>query len=207
MKYALWISCCCLVIVVTSISQTLQDNTTEVSLGAGISIPYLPNDSKEYWKNGWNAGLGYGYSLPQGKLGTSAVFFSIDYHRFALNKAKLLNAIPGATDAVASGPTSILTIMMNFRGTFLSISRTIQPYFIVGLGYMHVSQGDITVAGVSSSTIGGVTKNGFAWTAGVGFNIPINETVAFFVQGRSLLGVMDPTRQLFPMSAGIRYQY
>ena len=207
MKYMSWISCYCILVVTGCLSQTLssQDDMREVLLVGGISVPYLPVELKNYWRNGWNAGLAYGYSLPQGKAGTSAITLSAEYSRFAIDRPKILAESPGVI--TSAGAASVFTLMLNYRGTFSSLSKIIQPFFILGFGFLHAEQGGIVVAGSSGKLIEAEINNGFAWTAGLGLTIPINEMLAFFIQGRSLLGVLNPTKQFFPVNAGIRYRY
>ena len=190
-----------------------EEITREVSLYGGISIPYLPVDSKNYSSNGWNAGITCGEVLPQGKVGTSAVFFSAEYTRFAVDRPKVLAAFGGVI--ASANPTTTLNLMVNYRGTFSSVSKVFQPYFLFGVGFMHISQGEISMnaaqtfptTSATNYTIASGINNGFSWTAGIGFAVPVNETLSLFFQGRSLLGVVNPTRQSFPINAGIRYRY
>jgi len=202
-----WIFCCSLVLATGGGAQTAssQDDIREISFTGGIAFPYLPSEFKNYWKEGWSAGLAYGYSLPQGKAGTSSLSASAEFSRFAADRTKLFADFPSIV--TSTNPSTVVTVMVNYRGTFSSMSKAIQPFIILGIGFFHSEQGAIAVAVPADEVPGGEVSNGIAWTAGVGLTIPVNEKFECFLQGRSLLAVAKPVRQSFPLTAGIRYRY
>jgi opacity protein-like surface antigen len=204
MKFALCFSYLLIVAGAFAQTSTEQDNTHEIIAVGGITPSYLPTEFRNYFKNGWNMGLGYGCSFPEGKLGTSTLYASAEFSRFAPDREKVRLMQSKNVYLLAADPTTSFSVMVNFRGTFTSLSNAVQPYFLVGVGFLHVEQGGFTL---TNSMITGTSQNGFAWSAGAGINFPVTQTIAVFLQARSLLGVFESTRQYFPLNAGVSYKY
>jgi hypothetical protein len=183
--------------------------TPEVSLAGGISLPYLPDHFKDSWKKGWNAGAGFGYSTSPGSIGYSTLLATVEYTRFAFDQAAFASKanLLQKSVSLSRNPTSIFNIMFSYKGTFSPSRRSLAPYFLIGIGYLHLSEGTITCSGDTSFTITGQSGSAFAWSVGVGVELPVTESIAFFVQGKSTLGVLDPTRQYFPLSGGFTYRF
>src|SRR5208283_695632 len=84
-----------LCVVLTSMVVAQEDSTKhmdrEVYVWGGSSYPYLPSESKDIWKTGWNAGVGYGYSFSPGSIGYGELFGTVEYNRFAQNPAGYRN--------------------------------------------------------------------------------------------------------------------
>ncbi len=178
----------------------------EVSLTGGFSYPYLPEDSKNFWKKGWNAGMGIGMSFEPGSIGYVTLEGAVNYNRFAFDQTAFLQTLSQNNVEVSRKPTEIMTFMLNVKGSFSSTKRTVAPYFIIGIGEMALSAGDILVTGDTTFNIGGDSRSAFAWSFGVGIEVPITESYGFFVQGQSILGTIDPPRQYFPISFGLRFR-
>jgi opacity protein-like surface antigen len=194
-------------------STTTNDSTSstsirvnEATISGGISLPYLPEETRHYLKTGWNAGVGVGMSFKPGSMGYGSVEATIDFNRFAFDNLAFQKTLPQSNIAVSRNPTTALTFMLNLKGTFFVMNKSIAPYFLLGIGGSALSVGDIVVSGDTSFTLAGNKRTAFAWTAGVGIDVPITNTFSMFVQGRSLLIVMDESRQYFPLSAGIRFR-
>ena len=100
----------------------------------------------------------------------------------------------------------LVNVMLNFKGSFSSTKRTIAPYFLLGVGFMNIYQGPIYVSPDSTKSVVSETSSAFAWTFGVGVEFPVGETAHVFIQGRSILGVLDLTRQYFPISGGVNFR-
>ncbi|MBI4547968.1 MAG: outer membrane beta-barrel protein [Ignavibacteriae bacterium] len=180
----------------------------ELYLFGGVGIPYLPEEFNQYWKPAWNIGGGYGWSFPPGELGYATVSATVEYSRFAFDSAGVSSRIRAIDTSyknlISTGrPTSIFNVMVNFKGSFSPAKQSIAPYFILGIGYMYFNAGSVTVTGDTTFTLGKEKKSAFSWTAGVGVEVPIIESVSVFVQAKSLLGAIDRTRQYFPMSGGV----
>jgi len=224
MKYLLTIFICSFFITSLGLSQidSTRPADKEILVSGGASYPYLPGEFKESWKRGWNSGVSYGYSFPPGTLGYGAVFVSVEVNRFAFDEAGYRAALLAKySDPVrdqnerkaiqtgyvsARGPVRIITGMVSFKGSFSSTKQTIAPYFLIGVGYANLAVDSIAMGGTSQFTIPEKHESGFAWSFGVGVEVPILESIGMFAQAKSVLGVFDPTRQYFPVSGGILYR-
>ncbi|MBI1805778.1 MAG: outer membrane beta-barrel protein [Ignavibacteria bacterium] len=198
----------------------------EITISGGLSYPYLPSEFKEIWENGlggsvlsWNAGIGYGYSFAPGDFGYGAISLTFDYNRFAFNPSgyrdyvftqyvesdpKLAQEAYTGT-IIARGSAKIATAMVNFKGSFSTTKRTVAPYFLIGIGFSYFTSDSVSIAGATRLfTMGADHQSAFSWSVGVGVEVPINECLGVFVQGKSVLGVRDSPRQYFPISAGVR---
>ncbi len=178
----------------------------EISFSGGTSDPYLPEDFHDNWKKGWNAGMGVGLSFAPGQIGYGSVLFNVNVNRFAFDYVKYRASLTQKYITTSRNPSWMVDAMLHFRGTFTPLPY-VQPYFLVGIGYLHYSQGDITVTGPTPLTIAGESNSTFAWDAGVGLTIPVIAGVSVFGEARSLIGIATFTRQYFPISGGIRYQF
>ena len=191
----------------------------EVIVLGGLAYPYLPAEFPDYWKRGWNAGIGYGLSFAPGRLGYGAVNATVEYSRYPFDDAgyrsTLLKRYPGTENRdirqiiqngtfLHRGTTKLVAVMLNFRGSFSSSKRSIAPYFLAGVGYTHLSSDSIAFLQTDQLSVGEERQSAFAWTFGVGVEVPVRDAITAFVQGKSMLGVFDRTRQYFPVSAGVR---
>ncbi len=183
----------------------------EVMLMTGVSIPYLPVDFRNHSMKGSYVGGGYSLTFEPGSIGYSTVSATADYSLFRFDGTGFINAldsvhqsIPGLT--VTQRPVKAFTLMLNYRGTFTSFSSSVSPYFLIGVGYMFLSVPTTEAAPDTLLNVDGFNKSAVAWSFGIGFDVPINETAGVFVQGKSTLGVMDRTRQYFPVVIGVRYR-
>jgi opacity protein-like surface antigen len=223
MKYVVLTTICCIIIFSAGFSQVDSSKsverdvafpidssrlkTIEFSLSGGTSIPYLPKDFHDYWKKGWNAGGGIGLTFTPGSTGYGSLLLNADVNRFAFDHTTYRNLLHQSKITTSNNPSWMVDIMLNFRGTFTSLSKFIQPYFLIGVGYLHYSQGDIWVTGDTAYTITGDSKSTISWDAGIGIDFPFTDRFGIFVEGKSLLGVADPTRQYFPLRGGFRYRF
>ena len=199
----------CVLARVLAQSDTSTVKTPEISLAGGVSFPYLPEESRDYWKKGWNAEIGYGYSFTPGTLGYSSVLATVGYSRFAFDATGFrtkLNLLQKSL-SLTRNPMTAFNIFLSYKGTFSPTVKSLAPYFLIGAGYLHLSEGSIGASGDTTFTIAGQTASAVSWTFGLGVEFPITESVRVFVQGKSILGVLDPTRQYFPLSGGFSYRF
>jgi hypothetical protein len=218
MKSAVLLATCCLTVVSYIHAQTdttLSETTSEVYFMGGPSYPYLPSETREIWKKGWNAGVGYGYSFKPGPIGYGAVYASVEYSRFTFNdagyRAWLLPQYPSDHAATiqqgglsARGPEMVLTASLNFKGAFSSSRHSIAPYFLAGVGFMYYQRDSAGIQGTTLYTMKSQHQSTFTWSVGVGIEAPLIDPVAIFVQAKTVLGVFDDPRQFFPVSGGLR---
>ena len=87
MKRFVPIAMFCLCLVTRSVAQddSVKTKTPEISLWGGVSFPYLPEYSRQYWKKGWNIGAGYGVDFSPGSVGYSSILLTAQYTRFAFD--------------------------------------------------------------------------------------------------------------------------
>jgi opacity protein-like surface antigen len=204
----------------TAPSPSMTDR--EILLYGGRSFSYLPQEFRDVWKNGWNGGLGYGISFAPGTYGYGAVYATLEFNRFALNDAgyrsrelELGNGNLSYKDTafvqtagfVRRGSVKTFTGMINFRGTFSSTKQSIAPYFIIGVGFLHYSADSVALRDSLKYSVSDESSSAFAWTFGVGVEIPVTGDLALFAEARSVIGVYKETKQYFPISGGIRYRF
>lgn len=183
-----------------------SSKTREVMVMGGISYPYLTTEFRDNWKKGLNLGVGYGYSLNPGNLGYGVVFATFDFSRFNLDHAKYdsVKMLTPSGNISSGGEVNVFSVMMNIKGAFSPSKNTVAPYFLIGVGYVNFARRSITVAPDTTLDVQSENVSAFAWSFGVGVEVPVTASTAFFVQGKSTLAVTDPTRQYFALSAGAR---
>ncbi len=210
MKQVALIAVLCCVLSSSLAAQTDSEGRPrgEISVIGGVSYPYLPSDTRDYWKTGWNTSVGYGYSFSPGSLGYGTVFATVEYSRWALNASGYRNAFSLPDDAAIElrGSMRTFVVMANFKGSFSPSKRSIAPYFLAGVGIMHVASDSLAVYNHPDASVKSESLTGVAWSFGVGVEVPITESINAFVQGKSVLGVFDAQRQYFPVSAGLLYR-
>lgn len=159
----------------------------EVMVQGGLSFPYLPTVLRDTLKSGWCGGVGYSISLPPGEMGYSSLFIVLDYNNFK-----------GKGNVAAKS----FTAMVNFKGTFVPTIISISPYFSFGVGYMFYSSDSIEIdkkrAGGNKHTIG--------WNLALGVELPITDQFVAYLQGQSVVGFLEKSRQYFPVNVGIRFR-
>jgi opacity protein-like surface antigen len=184
--------------------------TPEVFVTGGLSYPYLPGTLKDSWKTGWNSGVGYGVSFAPGDDGYGTVYAGLEMARFAFDPAAFRSAmkLKATSSILTHNASTAYSLMLNFKGTFSSFQKRVSPYFLIGIGFSNQYEGSIQyTTGPDTVSRSSVNVSTFAWSAGIGLEVPLTESVAVLVQAKSILGVTDPTRQYFPVSAGVRYRF
>lgn len=186
----------------------------EIFLQGGISVPYLPKDFNSYWKNGANLGVGFGLSFAPGELGYATLRLMVEYNGLPLDfkgyRAALLERFPADSAVINAGSLAkygrakIYTAMIDLKGSFSSTKKTFAPYFLLGVGYFHLSADSIGLAGTSKYNVNREKLSGFAWSAGLGIEMPITDRIGIYAQGKVVIGVSDRTRQHFPISGGVK---
>lgn len=180
----------------------------EIIVSGGTTYPYLPSETKDYWKTGWNASVGYGYSFAPGSFGYGTVYLSTELTRSAFYESGYRKAFSLPDDAVIAtkGSMRSFALMANFKGSFSPSMHTIAPFFLIGVGFMHFASDSLATSNVANASVESASLSGIAWSVGVGVEVPIVESVTAFVQGKSMLGVYDQQRQFFPVSAGVLWR-
>ena len=197
------------IILLAGVSAGQEESSTktrEVMISGGISYPYLTTEFRDNWKKGLNLGVGYGYSFDPGSLGYGAVFATFDFSRFDLDHAKYdsVKMLTPSGNSSSGGNVNVFSVMMNLKGAFSPSKNSIAPYFLIGVGYVNYARQSITVSPDTTLDVARESVSAFAWSFGVGVEVPVTSSAAFFVQGKSTLAVTDPTRQYFVLNAGAR---
>ena len=192
-----------------------QDDTSfvmvpELSVSGGISYPSVPQELRDYWKKGFNVGGGFGYSFREGSLGQSGIHGFIQYNGLPFDQNGYLdgNKLNRNTYQASATSRKIITAMANYRGTFSQLSTAIAPYFLMGIGYFHLSSNAITVISANdTSRVNHAAQSAFSWLLGIGMDIPARSKFSFFLEGRFVLGVTgEAGTQFYPLSSGIRFR-
>lgn len=207
MKHYLALALLVLLLINGAVGQQQSSSKTgEVMVMGGISYPYLTTEFRDNWKQGLNLGVGYGYSLDPGNLGYGVVFATFDFSRFNLDHTKYdsVKKLTTSGNSSSGGEVNVFSVMMNIKGAFSPSKNTVAPYFLIGIGYVNLARRAITVAPDTTLDVQRESVSAFAWSFGVGVEVPVSASMAFFVQGKSTLAVTDPTRQYFALSAGAR---
>ena len=196
-------------------SSVAKRSSTEIFLSGGIPIPYLPEDFRQQSKSAWTVAGGYGVVYEPGSVGFSTLFVNAEYSLFHFDETGYINALLAGPDSnkvhqnpgfsAEQRPTKIFSAFLNYQGTFATSTRSIAPYFLVGVGYMYVSVPELVS---TTGSVPGYSKSAVSWTVGLGVDVPFSETTVFFVQGKTVMGVIsEATRQTFPITAGLRYRF
>jgi hypothetical protein len=185
-----------------------QGGHLELFVGGGTALPYLPSPSSTFWAPGINVAAGFGYRTVPGPLGYGTIFGTVEYSHFFFDRDGLFHErnINPAGVVVSGDPSYAITVMAMFKGTFAKDVDAIGPYFLMGLGGMHVVSGEIVTSGTDRRSRPKDTKTGIAWQLGVGVDFPVNERTLAFVECKYYMAfTSSPGRQYFPMSAGLRF--
>jgi opacity protein-like surface antigen len=157
----------------------------EVSVQGGLSIPYMPGAITDTIQTGWAGGIGYHLVFSPGELGYTAVSLNLDYNKF---KAE------GEVEA------NSFTAMVNFKGAFTKWMDPIAPYFSFGVGYMFFSSDSFK----SDTTFDGGDHHAIGWNIAIGIEARITDQFTAYIQGQSVIGSLEKSRQYFPVCAGVR---
>ena len=204
-----------LVLFITfSASLYCQTETPEISsplekdvyVSGGISFPYLPSEFKNYYDNGINGNLGFGFSFDPGDFGYSSVYGTASFNRFNFNETSYRNAIKkqSVDTIISGGSVNVFTFTLNYKGSFSSTKKSIAPYFVIGIGYMYLAADSVKINNRPMFSIEGEPLSTFTWSFGIGFEVPVTDRFTAYAQGESVIGVFDRTRQYFPVSIGLR---
>jgi opacity protein-like surface antigen len=170
----------------TASTEEVKPVDHEAYLYGGAAFPYLTTSFRENWKPSHTVGFGYGVSFEPGDLGYIAIYGTAEFNKFR-----------GPDDFTAR----MYDVMINLKGSFSPSKKSIAPYFRIGVGYMYH-----TIDSISTNN-GGTDVSAFGWTFGVGVEVPIVQSITVFVEGSSVLAVLNPTRQAFPIIGGVRYRF
>ncbi len=199
-----------------STASTSSRTTQEVFITGGMSFPYLPTTFKVNFWSGQTFGAGFGLKFSPGSAGYSKVYAAAEYNLFKFDEQTYLSTVKSSPDSsilnnnpgftASQRPVKVFTLSFNYQGTFTGLTDIVSPYFLIGIGYMYLSEPPLLTTPSSTLQTDGVTRSTLSWSVGFGLDFPITESIGAFVQGKSMLGnINDVTWQYFPVNLGVRY--
>ena len=174
----------------------------EVIAYGGGALPYLPTYFKNNWRSAWSAGIGYGISFPPGELGYISLYQTTDYSKMKFQQSSSYDG-----KYLNNGAVHITNIMVNLKGNIYFRVLRIEPYFLLGVGAMNYISSGVNIYENGITTVKNKHQLAFAWTFGLGIEVPINQRVSAFVEGKSTVGVVEPAKQIFPFHAGVHLRF
>lgn len=203
-----------LMLIITSIALSQETPvpsrySIEFSASTGLAFPYLPQDFFDQTNDGMHYGISSSWLFSPGSIGYSAVNFTLGYDLFEPNKSSLqrIKNLTGAQWEASGGETEIMTALLEYKGTF-STRITLAPYFLVGIGAERFNQKAITISnGSTTHNVESIDRYTFAWDIGLGLDLPINDQLSFFNEGKYIIGVgTDSHTQHVYVGSGIRFK-
>jgi hypothetical protein len=197
------------IIAITSMAWSQTDKKTDLYLGAGITFPAGPQEFTDYWKMGFNAGGGIGFSLTP----AASLIFTVGYAAFPLNESEILKkaGVPSYVNASIDGGTaSALDLAGNIKLSLNPAPNRVAAYIVAGAGYFSLSFSDVKVSasymGYSASeTLTFDSESAFSTSFGAGIDIPAGETTSIFIEGRySIAFTKGDNTSYVPLRAGVR---
>ncbi len=169
-----------------SIMLQAQENNLVLLFNTGISIPSTPDRFSNNWQTGLNGGIGIGYQTST----HSQVIFHFDYYYHKFDKDSYLKKIAKGSSnfGIEGASLSIITASINLR-LIPFPSATVAPYLIVGIGYMNISQNNITLSLLNeTTTIEFESFGALMAVGGAGVNISISKSLVIFAEANYVEG-------------------
>jgi hypothetical protein len=184
-------------------TDTTSGKTLEFMISGGPDIPYMPYPFASFWKTGYELSGGVGYSLSPGSWGYGTLYGVISFDQFPFDRDGFVSDRKiNPNTLVDGGSTYAFTVMGVLKGTFAADKHAIGPYFLLGLGFMDVTTGAISISG--NNVRSKETRSGPAYQVGAGVDIPAGDHVKAFVEGKFVMGfTSDPGREYFPINVGV----
>ena len=171
-------------------------------ISVGPSIPIKPDEFWRYWNPGVNIGGGVGF-------GVSTVLrslLSVRYPDYKLDSRSLEQALAGRglAGSVSGGRLSDVTVMGHLKYVPWPGEQYVQPYAIVGVGYMRREIRELTlVADGQQGTLRGRVENAFVASIGVGAEIMVWEHASLFGELGFASANTERETQFLPYHFGI----
>lgn len=192
-----------IVVFATEKTWSQTEKSTAIFFDSGLSFPSKPKSFSDYWKMGFNFGVGISFPLS----GSISLIGSIDYNTFSFDEDNFLksNGFTGTGLSVTGSSASIFTIMGNVKVLLNSTPNTASPYITGGLGLFSVSTSDATLAYQGQTvTVDGDSESAFSLLIGAGIEIPAGTSI-FFIEGKYSIGfTKNESTSYIPIKIGIR---
>jgi opacity protein-like surface antigen len=177
----------------------------EVYFGTGISFPVYP----ETFSNVWNTGYNFGGGLFTSISSIAQFGVGIEYNNFAydIKRVYALYGLNANGVAASGGSASIILVSPMIKIRFSRARDRISGYALLGIGYFHVSTGDLTIdQGNNVYTLSGDSHSAVAVHLGIGVDVPVNDQLGILFQGEFINGFTDvQATQYIPVRAGMRF--
>ncbi len=173
---------------------------------AGISYPVAPKNFNDYWKIGFNLGVGFERKISDGWYGQ--VYF--DYNTFAIDDSKYTKS-KGYFESglsVEGGAASILVVSANLKRMMARARSGEAPYLIGGIGIYRFSIATGSFAAADTTVeIPNSSQNTVGMNVGVGVDVRIGFRTSFYLEGRYFVGFTssDFTHHV-PLRVGIIFR-
>jgi len=176
----------------------------QIQLGAGLTVPTVPEMFADAWKHGYNIAGGVGYGLNPVVSLTANVLYS----QFDFDEEEAQNVVSRYfVSMIGKGQTRILTLSGNVLISFLS-ERILSPYLIGGAGVSRISTDPTTFLDEwfqPIGRVGGDPVTSFSFLLGVGLDIRVAERIDMFVEGQYVISTTEKEfTHYIPVTLGVR---
>lgn len=216
-----------LLLVTLFTAQAQRDLGIEISANSGLALPVSPMTFSHYWNMQYGGGLRIGIPISE----SMTVLGAAEYYKFTLNKNGLnedyniqylkdIWIFKNVTMDALADPSSVTTFSANLRIAPVKESQILMPYFIAGVGAMHVSLSEIdlmttSVISLDSSDVNmvadqyvvGGSGTSFFFQLGLGIDAKLTQILDVFIEGRYAAGLNRVWGTAYiPLTAGVKLQ-
>jgi opacity protein-like surface antigen len=191
-----------IVVSVTGFVRAAGDRAFTWRIAGGSCIPVNPEQLQDLYNTGLNLEAGLGLTFSHG----IRVYGAYDYNSIFADEQAVTDFVASqdpsfdTSSTVDSNPARVQTAMA-LAVVELTRNVSAKPYLIGGVGWMWLSNGDITYTG---GTLGGGTESGFATALGAGVDFRAGYTMNVFVEAVWIVGFTgDDATQVVPVRVGI----
>ncbi|MFC1557672.1 outer membrane beta-barrel protein [candidate division KSB1 bacterium] len=183
MKYT--VSVMCLIFLLTGLL-TAQQQESSFFVTYGYLQSFAPDKITDFWRNGFQGGIGYGYSF----YPCFTLLGTVDYIRWHLNeerfKATFLNGSFADTPlSVNGGTVSSWNFSVHIKYSFKSINNVVDPYITGGAGLFLVSLNNTTgTTDTARMWIDGIKDIRPGLTAGSGARVLLGKRFGYSINAQ-----------------------
>ena len=197
----------------------------EIMASSGVVIPAASMTFATYWQMQYGGAVGAGIPLSE----AVTLVGSFEYYRFTLNEDGVIRGfdtkfvrdiwvVDDVTLSPSADPSSVMAISASLRIAPVRTAGPLSPYFMVGIGVMRFSLGEIAlpttshlsldssaVAFTATRRITGGTETAALLQAGLGLDLRLASPVNVFIEARVVRGLTQGLGTVYvPLTAGVR---
>jgi len=194
-----------LLVAVSSVLTAQPRSLFELKLTGGVSYFVSPQELSDYWKWGFNGGVGFSYYLSS-RLGISLI---VDYSSFSFDayEYKVKSGWMDRPDIHVEGKsTEMYTTGFNVS---YALFQNFDLYVLAGAGYLYMPTREIRIRefDLDGETIIPWTREStVVINAGAGISIPGDKFPVLFFEPRYAIGFTDDDlTHYFLLIIGLRY--